>query len=149
MWHWRTAVNLDKSDESESETQSECSPAVGVGAGGRAVAAAGVRQLGALVHVAAVARVGRERVARRALAAERARRVAAAPVAAHHAALAALVYVCAQPTLCNIYAKRMAEPNTTELITIINPFQSHCVTGSRNLKSLPKNIIVSVNQIIR
>lgn len=52
-----------------------------------------MRQLGALVDVAAVAGVGAERVAGGAVAAEGARRVAAAPVAAHHAALATLVDV--------------------------------------------------------
>jgi hypothetical protein len=77
-------------------------PAVGVGAGGRPVAAAGVRQLGALVDVAAVAPVARERVPGRALAPERAHRVAAPPVAAHHAALAALVYICTHPRILNI-----------------------------------------------
>lgn len=70
------------------------SPAVGVGAGGRAVVAAGRGQLAALVHVAAVAGVGGQRVPGRALAPERALGVAAAAVAAHHAALATLVDVC-------------------------------------------------------
>ena len=64
--------------------------------------AADARGDGALVHVLAGEAVGRQLHAGRALAAERARRVDAAPAAAQRRVLRALVHVCGTTTLVNV-----------------------------------------------